>query len=160
MRTVIVAIIAGVAIVLGQAQSKPSKPLPADVGPGRVAWFDLTTTELKKSKEFYSGLFEWTFTSVGGTELAVEIVSRSTAIGTLRVADGKISEFSGVVYLQVDDLPASCKKAKDLGGKIPPGFPFDLPKGIGAIALATDPSGQPVGLYSRKPLAAAKPPAK
>ena len=40
-------------LMLGQAQSKPSGSMLADVGPGRVAWFDITTTDLKKSKEFY-----------------------------------------------------------------------------------------------------------
>jgi predicted enzyme related to lactoylglutathione lyase len=53
----------------------------------------------------------------------------------------------------VTDLPASCKKAKELGGKIPDGFPFNLPDGIGAIALVIDPAGHPIGLYSRTPLA-------
>lgn len=160
MRILSAAMIAAVTLVLGQEKSKPAKPLPADVGAGRIAWFDISTTDLKKSRDFYGGLFGWTFTPVAGTDLAVEIVSRSTPIGTLRVADGKISSFNGVVYVQVDDLPASCKKSKELGGKIPPGFPFDLPGGIGAIAVVTDPAGHPVGMYSRKPLAAPKPPAK
>ena len=50
-------------------------------------------------------------------------------------------------------------KAKELGGSVPPGFPFDLPDGIGAIALVQDPGGHPIGLYSRK-LLPAKPAAK
>ena len=95
-----------------------------------------------------------------GTDLAVEIVARGTAIGTLRVADGKISGFNGVVYVQVTDIRASCKKSKELGGTLVPGFPFNLPDGIGAIALVLDPVGHPVGLYSRTPLASAAPPAK
>jgi len=65
-----------------------------------------------------------------------------------------------VVYVQVTDLQASCKKAKELGGTIPPGFPFDLPNGIGAIALVVDPAGHPVGLYSRIPLAPVPSPAR
>lgn len=157
---VFVALIAAVTLVLGQAKSKPSKPLPADVGAGRIAWFDITTTELKKSKEFYGKLFGWTFTAVQGSDQALEIVSRGTAIGTLRGAEGKISAFNGVVYVQVDDLVACCKKSKDLGGTIPPGFPFDLPDGIGAIALVADPTGHPIGMYSRTRLPAAKPSAK
>ena len=56
------------------------------------------------------------------------------------LADGKLSVFNGVVYVQVDNLPASCKKARELGGTIPPGFPFDLPGSQGAIALVTDPT--------------------
>jgi len=61
------------------------------------------------------------------------------------------------VYVQVNDLPAACKKAKDLGATIVPGFPFDLPGGTGAIALLTDPSGHPLGMYSRTPLPPANP---
>lgn len=136
-----------------------TKPLPADVGPGRVAWFDITTTNLQQAKEFYGKLFDWRFTAVKGTEHAAEIVASGTAIGTIRVADGKIAPWNGVVYVQVTDLLASCKKAKELGAVIPPGFPFNLPDGIGAIAVISDPSGHPVGLYSRTPLPATKPPA-
>ena len=133
------------------------KPLPADVGPGRIAWFDITTTKLPESKDFYSKLFDWEFSPVQGTDLTVEIVSGGTAIGTLRGADGKISAFNGVVYVQVDDLPASCKRAKELGGTIPPGFPFNLPEERGAIALVSDPAGHPIGMYSRTPLPSAPP---
>jgi predicted enzyme related to lactoylglutathione lyase len=82
----------------------------------------------------------------------VEIVSSGTSIGTIRVADGTISAFNGLVYVQVTDLPASCKKAKELGGMIPPGFPFNLPGSGGAIGVVVDPAGHPVGLYSRTPL--------
>ena len=134
-----------------------AKPLPADVGPGRVAWFDLTTTDLAKSKEFYGKLFGWTFNPVMGSDQAAEIAIGGTGIGTLRGADGKITPFNGVVYIQVSDLPASCKKAKELGGTIPEGFPFNLPDGIGAIALVVDPAGHPIGMYSRSALPTASP---
>jgi len=136
-------------------RSEPRKPLPADVGAGRIAWFDISTTNLARSKEFYGRLFDWQFHSVQGSDQAAEIVSGGTPIGTLRVADGPISGFNGVVYVQVNDLPASCKKARELGAMIPPGFPFNLPDGTGAIAVVADPSGHPVGLYSRTPLPAA-----
>lgn len=129
-----------------------------DVGSGRIAWFDITTSDLAKSKEFYSKLLDWTFTPLQGTDLAVEIVSHGAPIGTLRVAEGAISAFNGVVYVQMSDLPARCSKSKELGGTVAPGFPFDLPDGRGAIALVLDPSGHPFGMYSRTPLAAASSP--
>ena len=137
-----------------------AKPLPADVGAGRVAWFDLTTSNLPQSKNFYGKLFGWTFEPVQGTDQAVEIVAGGTSIGTLRSADGKISFYNGVVYLQVSDLEKSCRDAKELGGTIPAGFPFNLPEGRGAIAIVHDPAGHPVGLYSRTPLKPASSPAK
>lgn len=151
-----------VSIVLLAATSSEvsAKSLPADVGPGRVAWFDLTTTNLTQSKNFYGKLFGWTLEPVQGTDQAVEITAGGTGIGTLRGAEGKISPFNGVAYIQVSELEASCKKAKELGGTIAPGFPFNLPDGTGAIALLLDPSGHPVGLYSRTPLKSAASPVK
>ena len=159
MRNATVAMTLALALVAGPLQAAPPKSPPADVGPGRVAWFDVTTSNLPQSKEFYGKLFDWSFTPVQGTDQAVEIVARGEAIGTLRVAEGKISPFNGVIYVQVTDIQASCRKSKELGGTVAPGFPFNLPDGIGAIALVLDPTGHPVGLYSRTPLASAVPPA-
>jgi predicted enzyme related to lactoylglutathione lyase len=138
------------------AQDKPDAKKP-DVGPGRVAWFDITTKDLAKSREFYGKLFDWKFTALAQTNLAVEIVASDKAIGTLRVAEGAISAFNGVVYVQVQDIQESCKKAKELGATIAPGFPFDLSDDRGAIGLFTDPAGHPMGMYSRTSLAKVKP---
>jgi predicted enzyme related to lactoylglutathione lyase len=139
-------------VLSAQPQAGPTKPAPADVGPGRIAWFDLSTSDLPKAKEFYGKLFDWTFAAVPGTDFAVEIISRGEAVGTLRVAEGKVSPYNGVVYVQVNDIQASCQRAKELGGTIPPGFPFNLTDRPGAIALVVDPAGHPVGLYARTPI--------
>src|SRR6185436_1090418 len=88
-------------LAAGQLRAETNKTPPADVGPGRIAWFDITTTDLARSKEFYGQLFDWKFAPVQGTDQAVEIVARGTSIGTLRGAEGKISPFNGVVYVQV-----------------------------------------------------------
>ena len=156
MRATLLAI-AVMAIAAGQVQSAPPKSMPANVGPGRVAWFDITTTDLAKSKEFYGKLFGWKFNPVQGTDQAVEIVARGSAIGTIRGAEGQISSFNGVVYIQVADIQESCKMAKELGGTLVPGFPFNLSNGTGAIGLVSDPAGHPVGMYSRTPIPPQKP---
>ncbi len=160
MRNVVLAMIMASILVTGELHAATSKALPADVGPGRIAWFDISTTSLPLSKEFYGKLFEWQFNPVQGTDLAAEIVAGGTAIGTLRVADGKISPFNGLVYVQVDDIQASCKKSKELGGTVVAGFPFNLPDGTGAIGLVVDPAGHPIGLYSRTLLPPAPSPTK
>jgi predicted enzyme related to lactoylglutathione lyase len=139
-------------LVTGQLWAATGKAPKADVGPGRIAWFDITTTSLSLSKEFYGKLFDWQFTSLQGTKYAVEIVSGGTGIGTLRVAEGKIGTFNGVVYVQVTDIQLSNNKARELGGTVVPGFPFDLSDGGGAISLVIDPAGHPIGLYSKTPL--------
>jgi uncharacterized protein len=160
MRSAILAMTVALTLMTGQLRAQAHRSPPADVGPGRIAWFDITTSSLPRAKEFYGKLFDWRFTPVQGTDQAVEIVAQGTAIGTLRVAEGNISAFNGVVYVQVSDIQASCKKSKKLGGTVAPGFPFNLPDGTGAVALILDPAGHPVGMYSRAPLASTEPPAK
>ena len=155
----VMAVAFGQSGALGQTQSEPPKSKP-DVGAGRVAWFDITTKDLSKSKEFYGKLFGWKFNPVQGTNFAVEIEAGGTGIGTIRVAEGAISSFNGVVYVQVPDIQESCKKAQELGGTLVPGFPFDLPDGIGAVGLLSDPSGHPFGMYSRTPIAPPMPASK
>ncbi|HKF41991.1 MAG TPA: VOC family protein [Thermoanaerobaculia bacterium] len=157
MRRAGLAAILAVVLVGGELRSAPPRAIP-DVGAGRVAWFDITSTDVARSREFYGKLFDWQFEPVQGSTQALEIVAGGTPIGTLRGADGTISLFNGVVYIQVNDLPAMCKKAAELGGKLAPGFPFNLPDGRGAIGLLADPSGHPIGMYSRMKLPA--PPVK
>ena len=159
MRSAIVTMTVALIFMIGQFQAEAATSPPADVGSGRIAWFDISTSNLPQSKEFYGKLFDWKFTPVQGTDQAVEIVASGTPIGTLRVAEGKISGFNGVVYVQVTDIQTSCRKAKELGGTVVPGFPFNLPDGIGAICLVLDPAGHPMGMYSRTPLPSEKPPA-
>ncbi len=160
MRNAILATTMALSLAAGRPPAATRKTPPADVGPGRIAWFDITTTDLPQSKEFYGKLFDWRFTPVQGTDQAVEIVAGGASIGTIRVAEGKISPFNGVVYVQVNDLEASCRTVGQLGGTVAPGFPFNLPDGTGAIAVALDPAGHPIGLYSRTPLPPAPPPTR
>jgi predicted enzyme related to lactoylglutathione lyase len=157
MRNVILAMTVALTLAAGPIQAASHKPAPPDVGRGRIAWFDLTTSDLPKSKEFYGKLFDWTFNAIEGTDLAVQIVARGAEIGSLRVAEGKISPFNGVVYVEVADIQAGCKRAAELGGTVPPGFPFNLQDRPGAIGLVTDPTGHPIGMYSRTPIPAEKP---
>jgi predicted enzyme related to lactoylglutathione lyase len=158
MRTANLVLTLALALPGGPLPADAPRTLPADVGPGRVAWFDLTTTDLARAKAFYGRLLDWQFAPVAGTDLAPEIRSGGTAVGTLRVAEGRLSPYNGVVYIQVADPRASCQLAKQLGGTVVPGFPFDLPDCTGAIALVAEPAGHPLGLYSRTPLPPASAP--
>src|ERR1700682_1518464 len=117
MRNAIWAVTVALGLVTGQLLAAAKK---ADVGPGRIAWFDLTTTDLPRSKEFYGKLFDWQFTPVPGTDQAAEIVAGGPPVGTIRFTEGKISPFNGVVYVQMTDIQASCKKVNQLGGTVVP----------------------------------------
>ena len=134
--------------------------MPADVGPGRVAWFDITTTDLSKSREFYGKLFDWKFNPVQGTNLAVEIVAGGSAIGTIRVAEGKVSSFNGVVYVQVPDIQESCKKATELGEQSFLDSPSTFQTELEQSGLSVIRPDIPWGCTSRTPIAPQKPASK
>ena len=72
MRNTILAITVALTFLTLPIDAAKDKTRPADVGPGRVAWFDITTTNLPQSKEFYGKLFDWTFTAVQGTDQAAD----------------------------------------------------------------------------------------
>lgn len=160
MRNATLALTIFLALAAGQLRAATHRTPKPDVGAGRIAWFDITTSDLPRSKEFYGKLFDWQFNGMAGTNLALQIVAGGAEIGTLRVAEGKISGFNGVVYVQVGDIQAACAKATSLGGTVIPGFPFNLPDEGGAVGLALDPVGHPIGLYSRTPIPAPPPTAK
>jgi predicted enzyme related to lactoylglutathione lyase len=160
MRSVILVLMTTMTLMTSSLHAEERKGPKPDVGAGHIAWFDITTSDMARAKEFYGKLFDWHFTALKGTDLAAEIVAGDTPIGTLRVAEGKISGYNGVVYVQAPDIQAICKKAKDLGGTLIPGFPFNLPDNKGSIGLVLDPIGHPIGIYSRTPFATKPAPAK
>ena len=159
-RSFLIPLLFSILLLAGTYSAVFGRTPPADVGAGRVAWFDITTTNLDEAKNFYGKLFGWTFEELKVTNKAVEILADGKSIGTLRIANGTISPANGVVYVQVPDMVASCELVKQLGGRIVPGFPFNRSDGQGAIGLCLDPSGHPVGMYSKAPLPTASLPAK
>ena len=70
-----------------------------------------------QSREFYGKLFGWQFMPVKGTDQAVEIVAGSTAIGAIRVAEGRDRRSSrSPVGLVLQDAPS----ARAAQGKLKP----------------------------------------
>jgi uncharacterized protein len=109
---------------------------------GAFSWAELATTDVEGAKQFYTALFGWT------TELApVEGMSYTLAkVGQERVAGimsnhcsgGEITPHWGI-YITVDDVDATARKAESLGGKVlmPP---TDIPK-VGRFSALMDPQG-------------------
>ena len=109
---------------------------------GAFSWAELATTDVEGAKKFYSGLLGWT------TELApVEGMNYTLAkAGDERVAGIMSNQCSGGeikpqwgIYITVDDVDATARRAEELGGKVlmPP---TDIPK-VGRFAALMDPQG-------------------
>lgn len=109
---------------------------------GTFSWAELATTDVDGAKQYYTTLLGWT------TEPApVEGMSYTLAkVGEERVAGIMSNQCSGGeirpqwgVYITVDDVDATARKAEELGGKVllPP---TDIPN-VGRFATLMDPQG-------------------
>lgn len=109
---------------------------------GAFSWAELATSDVEGAKKFYTALLGWT------TEQApIEGMSYTLAkVGEERVAGimsnqcggGEIKPQWGI-YITVDDVDATARKAGELGGKVlmPP---TDIPN-VGRFSCLMDPQG-------------------
>jgi predicted enzyme related to lactoylglutathione lyase len=105
--------------------------------------FEWSSTDLKKTKEFLSGLFGWKFTPWGKDYLLFRTPDGPN--GGIMKVDEVTSGKSPYVYIEVEDIEPYLDKANELGGGI------DTPKKeipkVGWFAHISDPDGNIIGLF-------------
>ncbi|MGA8538723.1 MAG: VOC family protein [Terriglobales bacterium] len=115
---------------------------------GTLCWADLSTPDVKRASEFYSGLFGW--------QVAADPKDTS---GYLHIKNG--DHFIGGVppskyrqpgtpphwmaYFQVDDVDATANKAKDMGAKLHLA-PMSM-EGVGRMSVIADPQGAVFSIF-------------
>ena len=110
-----------------------------------VVHFEILGKDGAKTREFYSGLFDWKFDVQA--EMDYGLVA---AAGEKSIGGGIGGAPEGVnplltFYVQVDDLQAYLDRAEKLGGKtVSP--PATIP-GIGSFAWLADLDGNCVGIF-------------
>lgn len=110
---------------------------------GTFSWQELTTGDVDGSKRFYSELLGWSFQEFpmeGGETYWVAKVGEEGVGGIMKTppAATEMPPNWGV-YITVDDVDASTRKAVELGAKMLV-QPTDIP-GIGRFAVLEDPQG-------------------
>ena len=110
---------------------------------GMISWHELMTGDVEGAKKFYTELLGWTlqeFPMEEGESYWVVKVGDEGMGGIMKTPP----DAAGVpphwgLYITVDDVDASAKKAERLGAKIlvPP---MDIPK-VGRFAVLQDPQG-------------------
>jgi uncharacterized protein len=109
---------------------------------GAFSWAELATTDVEGAKRFYTGLLGWTteLAPVEGMEYTLVKAGGEEVGGIMGVecAGGEIAPHWGI-YITVDDVDATVRKAKELGGTVimPP---TDIPK-VGRFSVIQDPQG-------------------
>jgi len=109
---------------------------------GVFSWAELATTDVEGAKKFYTALLGWTTVQapVEGMSYTLAKVGEERVAGIMsnQCQGGEIKPQWGV-YITVDDVDATAKKAEELGGKIlmPP---TDIPN-VGRFSALMDPQG-------------------
>jgi len=109
---------------------------------GAFSWSELMTTDVEGARKFYSNLFGWKTEEMPMANMKYTIVKvGEEGVGGMMPippqAQGSPPNWG--VYVTVDDVDATAKKAKVLGGKVlvPP---TDIPN-VGRFAVLQDPQG-------------------
>ena len=113
--------------------------------PGAFIWTELSTSDLAKSKAFYSEVFGWGWG--GSDEYAEPQVNGRTIGGVMPRRPDMPAEVpdSWLVYFGSDDVDAQAKKASDKGATVVV-QPTDIPN-TGRFAVLIDPQGAAFALF-------------
>ena len=119
---------------------------------GTPSWVELVTPDQGAAREFYAGLFGWSFDDYDMGEAGHYL------IGTVQGDDvaGVSGQMPGMeghpafwgVYLAVDDVDAATAKVEAAGGTVEAG-PFDV-NDNGRMSALQDPTGARINLWQAK----------
>lgn len=109
---------------------------------GMISWSELMTSDLEGAKRFYAQLFGWELERAPMEEMEYALIkSNGRQIGGMMALT---PETQGTppnwgIYVTVDDVDATARKAEELGAKIcvPP---RDIPQ-VGRFCVLQDPQG-------------------
>jgi uncharacterized protein len=113
--------------------------------PGAFVWTELATSDVAKSKAFYSAVFGWGWG--GGDEYAEAQVAGRTVGGVMPRPDDMPAEMPDhwTVYFGSDDVDADAKRAADAGATVVV-EPTDI-QGVGRFSVLVDPQGAVFALF-------------
>lgn len=112
--------------------------------PNAPAWFDISTPDAGRAREFYGMVFGWTAHAANPDYSLLMNGSEQGPIGGMGQS-GPQSPYTGLVlYIGVDDVDAALERAETAGASRTL-LPVSVP-GQGRIAVFRDPDGNHVGL--------------
>ena len=116
--------------------------------PGEIVHIEIPADDTGASREFWAGLFGWSFESFPGpSEYHMTRISEQTGGAITNMEPGKKGMSA---YFDVDDIHAGAAKVKELGGTAGDAMPVP---NMGWFAVCTDPHGNEFGLWQTDPSA-------
>lgn len=108
---------------------------------------ELHTQDPKKSKKFYTDMFDWKLEEISGMDYTIIDVGEGTGGGMMKnPVTGNPDNW--LPYIMVGDVAASTKKAKSLGASIARDV-TEVPD-MGWFSVIIDPTGAAFGLWQPK----------
>ena len=125
-------------------------PASQEHHPGKVIFVQLTTTDLASAKQFYSGLFGWSFRDVPGTRVPFSVAylgsEQVAAVAQRPAPAGAPAHPAWLSFFSTQDVDAAAKLAAGQGARVL-SEPHDIP-GLGREAVLADPQGAVFGLLA------------
>jgi len=114
----------------------------------QFAHIELTTSDLKKAKQFYAKLFAWKLTDMpmGSGGVYTMIAPGKGAGGGMQAKPMPTAPVAWLPYVEVDDVKKSLAAAAKMGGKI--ALPATDIEKNGTIGVFIDPAGAMLGVWS------------
>jgi hypothetical protein len=112
---------------------------------GKLVHFELLTKDAARAKRFYSSVFGWKFkdSEIPGIEYyLIDGIEPGGGLNPQQDAPGP------VVYFDTEDIDASIKKVRDLGGKADEKMAIPAQ---GWFAACTDTEGNKISLFQSDP---------
>lgn len=118
-----------------------------------IGWFEIGTDDPAAARAFYGDLFRWAFSDdEPGYSM---VVTGHPLMGGIRHTDTPqppgMRRTLAAFCVQVADVPATVRRAEELGGKVQ-SPPVEAPNGL-VSAYILDPAGNMVGVFSPPPAA-------
>jgi predicted enzyme related to lactoylglutathione lyase len=116
-----------------------------------VTWFEIASSDPDSTMAFYGELFGWSYRDdeqAGSEYRMIDTGSTAGIKGGLADTKGNTPNHA-VFYVQVPDVPATCTKAEELGGKVV----LPATEGGGGLVFAylLDSTGNHIGVFSEPP---------
>jgi uncharacterized protein len=109
---------------------------------GEVVHIEIPADDTAKAREFWGGLFGWSFEAYpGASEYHMTRISDRTGAAVTNMEPGKRGTRT---YFTVDDINAGAERVKELGGEAD--RPMPVPS-MGWFVACKDPHGNEFGLW-------------
>jgi predicted enzyme related to lactoylglutathione lyase len=112
-----------------------------------ICHFEWSSTDLKRTEKFLSGLFGWEFKPWGDEYMMFD--TPSGLGGGIMKVDSVSAGKSPYIYIEVDEIEPYLDKVKELGGSVDKDK-SEIPT-VGWYAHLLDPDGNIIGIFQELP---------